>query len=1091
MRRYGSHQQTGKLLQFLFGLITGLLAVNSALAGEAGQVVSLSGTADVLREARWQPVHTGSLLAEGETIRTGPDSRAAILLASGTQIKLNAHSQLELKRLAPSTEGWVPATAQKLQSILHLLSGEIRVRSSGEGLDIQTAPATATIRGTEFTLGVNQKDSARLAVIQGLVEFHNPQGKVLVAGHEQADAQTGTAPRKTVLLNPLDAVQWSLYYPDRVSASVDQSHRDDPQSSRYWTQAAQQHLLHGQIPEAHQALERALTLDARDAVAYSLRAQIALVQNRTPQARRDAERAIAVNPTASYAWLSLSWVQQAEFDLDGALDSARRAVALDAGNAQALIQESSLLFGMGRLKEAIEVAKRARQQAPEEAMVNTVWGFLELARNRVDAAREAFQAAIGQDSALGLPHLGLGLVWFRHNQTEAALTEMRKATLLEPQVSLYNSYLGKAFYTVRQEERAQKYLDVAKQLDPRDPTPWLYDALRLQGANQPVAAVASLQKSIELNDGRGVYRSRLLLDEDQAARSATLGKIYHAAGFNRLGLQEGKQSLSHDPGNHSAHRLLADSYAAFPNLESARTSELLQAQLLQDININPVQPQMAETRLLMPGTGPVTPSLHEFNPLLVQNGPTLFASALGGSQGTWGNNLMVSGLTDRSSYSLGQFHYQSNGYRPNSDLENNIYNLFVQTAVTPELNLQAEYRYRETINGDLRSSGDGSYYSSQRYNVEQETARVGARYSLSPQTDVIASVVYIDHDTLIRYPKINLALDKKIQGFQAETQFIYRTDSFNVTTGLGMHSYDEQLTGFPESTANQRIAYSYANIKAPEQLIWTLGLSYEADDNPAADLNALNPKLGVQWTINEQISLRAAAFKAVKRPFPFHQSIEPTHVAGFNQVTDHFDMTSSRNYGLGLNIRFNDQLLGGIEALRRDNKVPFGILAQPEFYEIVRNREDAYDAYLYWLPAPHWAISVAGRYEKFRVTKDCARCLFLSPRQMETFSAPLSVQYFNPSGFFSSLGVVYVHQNVDALGPNLSKPMLIKNSFALVNTGLGYQFPRRQGVIDLQINNLFDKEFNFQDSSFEDMNRSSNPLYIPERTVSARLTVEF
>jgi len=127
--------------------------------------------------------------------------------------------------------------------------------------------------------------------------------------------------------------------------------------------------------------------------------------------------------------------------------------------------------------------------------------------------------------------------------------------------------------------------------------------------------VENLQKSIELNDDRGVYRSKLLLDEDLAARSATLGRVYNEVGFTELGLQEGRQSISRDPTNYSAHRLLADSYAALPNMEAARVNELLQAQLLQPINITPVQPQMAETRLLMPSA--VTNfSLYEFTPLI-------------------------------------------------------------------------------------------------------------------------------------------------------------------------------------------------------------------------------------------------------------------------------------------------------------------------------------------------------------------------------------------------------------------------------------------------------------------------------------------
>ncbi len=882
-----------------------LLPFYPALAQEAGEIVSVVGTAEVRRQGRWQPVGTGEPLAAGEVLRTSDGSRAAVLLANGAQIKLNGNSQLELKQVTPREI--VPASNGVLQNILRLLGGEIWVRDNNQFLEIQTVPATATIRGTEFNLAVGPADTAQLAVLDGLVEFSNPQGSVLVAANEQASVKMGEAPRKTVLINPLNAVQWSLYYPGPVGGPAEPAR--DPRSPRYWTQAAQTHLLRGQVPEARQAIDRALALDPKDALAYSLRSNIELVQNRKAEALADAERAVAADPSSSSAYLSLSLVRQAEFDLDAALAAARKAVALDPDNARALIQQSSLLFGMGRLRDAVKVAKQARQRAPDDAMVNTVWGFLQLARNRVNDAREAFQAAIGQDSTLGLPQLGLGLVLFRHNQTDKAIEAIRKATLLEPKVSLYNSYLGKAFYEDKQNQPAQKYLEAAKQLDPHDPTPWYYDAIRLQSVNRPVEAVENLQKSIELNDDRGVYRSRLLLDEDLAARSATLGRIYNEVGFTQLGLQEGWQSVNRDPSNYSAHRLLADSYAALPNLEIARVSELLQSQLLQPINITPVQPQMAETKLLMP-SALTTSSLYEFTPLFVQNQPTLWASALGGNQSTWGDELIVSGLTDRAAYSLGQFHYQSNGYRENNDLKNDIYDLFGQVAVTPYFNLQAEYRHRETTNGDLQSSFNDIFSRSKHRNINQDIARIGANYSLSPQTNLIASFIYTDRNDNVSFSNVSAGLMQNI--YQTEAQLLYKADRFNLITGLGIYSADFNFYGVqqPSTTGNQDIGYGYATLKLPGDVIGTVGLSYQSNDDANADLHELNPKLGIQWALNEQISLRAAAFKVTNSILVTSQTIEPTQVAGFNQFFDNITSTVSKNYGVALDVRFTNQLFG-------------------------------------------------------------------------------------------------------------------------------------------------------------------------------------
>ena len=144
---------------------------------------------------------------------------------------------------------------------------------------------------------------------------------------------------------------------------------------------------------------------------------------------------------------------------------------------------------------------------------------------------------------------------------------------------------------------------IAKELDPKDPTPWFYDAIAKQTTNRPVEALQDMQKAIELNDNRAVYRSRLLLDSDLAARSAALAGSTLIWASSSLALVEGWKSVNTDPTNFSAHRFLADSYSVLPRHEIARVSELLQSQLLQPINITPIQPRLAESNLFLISAG--------------------------------------------------------------------------------------------------------------------------------------------------------------------------------------------------------------------------------------------------------------------------------------------------------------------------------------------------------------------------------------------------------------------------------------------------------------------------------------------------------
>ena len=214
----------------------------------------------------------------------------------------------------------------------------------------------------------------------------------------------------------------------------------------------------------------------------------------------------------------------------------------------------------------------------------------------------------------------MGLAKIRDGDLDEGTREIETAASLDPNNSLVRSYLGKAYYEQKRDGLASSEYEQAKLLDPKDPTPWFYDAIHKQTTNRPVEALHDLQRAIELNDNRAVYRSKFLLDQDLAARGAARGRIYSDLGFQQLAFIEGWQSINIDPTDYSSHRLLADTYSALPRHEIARVSELLQSQLLQPINITPVQPQLAESTLfLLGGLGPADASLGEFNPLFFRD----------------------------------------------------------------------------------------------------------------------------------------------------------------------------------------------------------------------------------------------------------------------------------------------------------------------------------------------------------------------------------------------------------------------------------------------------------------------------------------
>src|SRR6185436_15983047 len=149
--------------------------------------------------------------------------------------------------------------------------------------------------------------------------------------------------------------------------------------------------------------------------------------------------------------------------------------------------------------------------------------------------------------------------------------------------------------------RADKELRLAQKLDPSDPTSWLYMALLREQQNEVNEAVRALERSKELNDQRSLFRSRLLLDQDQAVRSANLAVIYRDAGMLDYSAQEAARAVNSDYANASAHLFLAESYDALrdPKLinlryESPAFSELLIADLLSPATVGTFSPNVSQ-----------------------------------------------------------------------------------------------------------------------------------------------------------------------------------------------------------------------------------------------------------------------------------------------------------------------------------------------------------------------------------------------------------------------------------------------------------------------------------------------------------------
>jgi tetratricopeptide (TPR) repeat protein len=938
------------------------------------------------------------------------------------------------------------------------------------------------------------------------------------------------------VVRPRDAVQWALYYPPIMDyrpvdfpsgpptgwqAMVRKSiefYREGKLAKAFWSLEGAPESIRdprffayrvalllsvGRVDEASVDIERALNLDPHNSYAVALQSIIAVVQNEKDRALDLARKAVELESRSSVARVSLSYAQQAHFDLQGALVSLQEAVKLDPENALAWARLAELYLSVGDLDKAAEAARKAVVLNPNLARTQTVLGFALITRIKVEDANKAFKKAIELDSSAPLPRLGLGLAKIRDGDLKAGRVEIEIAGSLDPNNSLIRSYLGKAYFDEKRDKLASDQFALAKELDPLDPTSWFYNAVRKQTTNRPVEALQDLQKSIELNDNRAIYRSRLLLDQDLAARSASLGRIYHDLGFQQLALVEGWKSVNTDPSNYSAHRFLADTYSALPRHEIAKVSELLQSQLLQPLNITPVQPQLAESNLfILEGAGPADSSFNEFNPLFLRNRFALQASGVVGENDTAGDELTQSTVWGKLSYSLGQFHYETDGFRENNDQEQDIYNVFAQGSLSHKTSIQAEFRYTDREKGDLPLRFNPENFSNTlRQEEEIHSIRLGLRYSFQPHSTLIASVIYrcADFDTDV-FPGFDLATDD--DGYMAEGQHLFSSERFHVTSGWGHFSADRKDVSamtivppppfppiFSMTTERSDIShtnfYLYSLINYPRNITWTLGGSADFFEN-IVDRDQFNPKFGLTWNPFPQTTLRGAVFRTLKRTLISNQTIEPTQVAGFNQFFDDGEGTESWRYGIAVDQKFSGVLYGGLEYSRRDLEVPFEDFPPPPASPVVRRvdwEERLGRVYLYWTPHRWLALSAEYQYERLeRDSEFVGEDLFT---RLKTHRVPLGISFFHPTGFSARLKATYVDQEGKFGDPVGGVILPGDDQFWVVDAAIGYRLPKRYGFITLEARNLFDEEFKFQDTD------PANPRISPESLILARCTLVF
>lgn len=1096
---------------WFFFLLSSSIGLTFADCEQAvGRLESSEGKVVIEQNGQWQPLAIGACVPTDTRIQVS-GGRAVFRLANETLLRTSSSTLLRFS--APEEKSWI----RLFDGVLHFIT------RTPHAFDVQTDYVNAGVKGTEFMLAANRTEQfGEVVMFEGEVLASNEHGQQQVHSGEAVIARSGQAPRTTTVPALRGAVQWTLYYPPLPSSSAPRFqpaltylHRNDtagalaeleklPASDHdadYFALVAAANLHRGDIAQAREAIGNALALQPDHTQSLALNSISELTIGNEAEAARLLDR--AKNPNDASVLIARSYLQQTQFELASALKSAQQAAAIDPNSAliQARIAELSLMTG--DTKQARKFSKNAIALQPDFARAHGIAGFTLMQQLKFDAAETEFKRASELDTTDPLPRLGLGLILIRHNRVSEGREQLAIAVALDPGQSLLRSYLGKAYQEEGRERLANDQYTLAKTFDSADPTPWFYSALLARVQNRPFDALDDLNRSIELNDNRAVYRSRLQLDADEATRTASQAEIYRELGFDTLAQRTAARAVSAAPSEYGGHRQLAESYADDPQYDAARASEVLQAQLLQPLSATPILPLLGETNLLATeGAGPSALGFREYNAMFVREKPWLSVSGLGGSNHTGAGEVTLSGVYDRFSYALSQYHYETQGYRENNDVRYDILSAYTKFQANEKIAFLLSAGQSEEDSGDaadqfLVDDEPDSLSLTQR----KKFIQFGTHVSLSSNIDLMAvgnyqksdlqenSLFFLeDYDLGVNNHRIDKTSSIEIQG-------LFRGAPSNLIVGakwaeikneeellvyanaFGETFYDDPsiLTDKPRF----RSEYAYWTIVPVQTINLLLGSSYaEYDSNKYSNvIKNWAPKFAAQWEMTPSLTLRTAYYQVLKKQTTIEASLEPSHIGGFTQEFDEQAGSESDQYAAGFDFKSTSNFWFGGEAIIRQIRIPLEFSDDPYDAD-----EKLFNIYWNWTIAP-WAVSLHYKREEASFSTDAPNSGLNIPVDLVTQKVPLELSWYSAHGLRITVRATYIDQDEKILmiaGGNKTAG----DSFFTADTDIELPLLSNRLEIGVGIKNIFDKSFSYQNTNVFDNTPKTLPI-VPERTAFA------
>jgi hypothetical protein len=155
-------------------------------------VEKLKGDADVKRPSGkdWEPAKEGMKLEEGSQVSTGFDTEMVLKFEGDHRITLKSLTQIEVSKLLRSDT----AVQTSIRLDIGTLKGKVEKEEVPVRFEVRNPVVTASVKGTEWTLGYSSDFGFSVRVVEGLLSLNTPEVRNLgVAGGGSASTPATSA----------------------------------------------------------------------------------------------------------------------------------------------------------------------------------------------------------------------------------------------------------------------------------------------------------------------------------------------------------------------------------------------------------------------------------------------------------------------------------------------------------------------------------------------------------------------------------------------------------------------------------------------------------------------------------------------------------------------------------------------------------------------------------------------------------------------------------------------------------------------------------------------------------------------------------